>query len=202
MGVHFKPGGAYPFLGAPACELADRHVDLETLWGPSAAELRERLCAAATPIERFSLMEKALTAHLSRPLEHHGAVSLALGTFERTGNSAMVRDVAQHAGLSQRRFIQVFSAEVGMAPKLFCRVRRFQRLLALVRQVPAPDWARLAVSCGYFDQSHLIRDFRALSGLSPTDYLRQRSEGVKENHVPLAEQGQFFPIRRPAAGAE
>jgi AraC-like DNA-binding protein len=184
LGVHFRPGGAFPFLGAPAGELADTHVDLETLWGPYAVELRERLCAAATPADRFSVLEKALLSRLRCPPEHHGAVPVALDAFDRTGAAVRVRDVAEHIGLSQRRFIQVFTGEVGLTPKLYCRVRRFQRARALVRQAAAPDWARVAVDCGYFDQSHLIRDFLAFSGLSPADYLHRRSEQVLPNHVP------------------
>jgi AraC-like DNA-binding protein len=184
LGVHFKPGGVFPFLGVPAGELADAHVDLETLWGPMARELRERLCSAATPAERFSLLEEALLSRLRRPPEHHGAVPVALEAFEPRGEVVRVRDIARRAGLSQRRFIQVFVAEVGMTPKLYCRVRRFQQARALVRKAAAPDWARVAVDCGYFDQSHLIRDFLAFSGLSPADYLLRWSEHVLPNHVP------------------
>lgn len=188
MGVHFKPGGAFPFLGATPGEIADTHLDLETLWGPSAVELREQLCAATTPLERFRLLEAALVARLFRPVEHHYAVSLALDAFEIP---LSVRDVARRIGLSQRRFIQIFTAEIGMTPKLFCRVRRFQRVLAFVRQRTAVDWATLAIDCGYFDQSHLIRDFRAFSGFSPADFLRhqndliQRRVHIKHNHLPL-----------------
>jgi AraC-like DNA-binding protein len=183
VGVHFRPGGASPFLGVPAGELADMHVDLEALWGRPAAELRERLCEAATPAERFSLLERTLAARLDRATSRHGAVPVALDAFDQTGTGERVRDVARRVGLSQRRFIQVFAAEVGLTPKLYGRVRRFRRALALVRGVPAPDWARLAVECGYFDQSHLIRDFRAFSGLTPEEYLRRRSEHVLHNHV-------------------
>jgi AraC-like DNA-binding protein len=185
LGVHFKPGGAFPFLGLPAGELADAHVDLETLWGRRAIELRGRLCAAATSAERFRLLEGALAAHPVRPLKHHSAVPTALDAFRQTDEKARVREVARRVGLSQRRFIQVFTAEVGLTPKLFHRVQRFQRVRALVRKTAAPNWAQLAAACGYFDQSHLIHDFRAFSGLSPTDYLRQQSEQVLPNHVPL-----------------
>jgi AraC-like DNA-binding protein len=193
IGVHFKPGGAFPFLGLPAGELADAHVNLETLWGRSAVELRERLCGAATPMERFHLLEEALLAHLFRPLEHHYAVPTALDAFGQTEARATVRDIARDIGLSQRRFIQVFTEEIGLTPKLFSRVKRFQRTIAIVRQATAPDWARLAVDCGYFDQSHLIRDFLMFSGFSPSDYLRRqdylRQHGVhiKRNHLPLAD---------------
>ncbi len=74
MGVHFKPAGAFPFLGAPADELADMHLDLETLWGTSAAELRERLRAASTVGQQFSLLENArsLAAAMSAPASWRG----------------------------------------------------------------------------------------------------------------------------------
>ena len=201
LGVHFKPGGAFPFLGPPAGELADAHVDLETLWGPRAVELRERLCSAATPMARFRLLETALAARPFRPLEHHGAVPVALAAFGRADALPRVQEVVRSVGLSPRRFIEVFTAEVGLTPKLYGRIQRFQRARALARQTPELDWAQLAVDCGYFDQSHLISDFRALSGLTPAEYLRQRSEAVLPNHVPLARQGQIFPIpdRRVAA---
>ena len=121
MGLHFKPAGAFPFIRPPVGELADRHIDLDDVWGPAAAELRERLSAAATPAERFRLLKEALTRRASRPLERHGAVQTALEAFER-GDSPSVRDVVGRTGLSQRRFIQVFAAQVGMTPKLYQRL--------------------------------------------------------------------------------
>jgi AraC-like DNA-binding protein len=182
IGVHFRPGGAYPFLGAPAGELADTHLDLETLWGQPAVELRERLCALATPTERFALLEKALVSRLFHPPEPHGAVLAALRLFEQTGADVRVHDVARRVGLSQRRFIQLFTTEVGLTPKLYSRVRRFQQSRELVRNSPSPDWAQIGLECGYFDQSHLIRDFRAFAGLTPGEYVRRRSEHVLPNH--------------------
>jgi hypothetical protein len=81
IGVHFKPGGAFPFLGLPAGELADTHVDLETLWGPSAGRLRERLCEARTSAERFQLLQEGLLSRLCHGVEQHYAVSAALEMF-------------------------------------------------------------------------------------------------------------------------
>jgi AraC-like DNA-binding protein len=186
VGVHFRPGGAFPFLGVPAGELADTAVDLDALWGRVAVELRERLCEAATPAERFALLERALAARLDGPPERHGAVPVALDAFGQSRPGVRIRDVARRVGLSQRRFIQVFVAEVGLTPKLYSRVQRFQRARASVRMTPAPDWAQVAVACGYFDQSHLIRDFRSFAGLTPEEYLSPRSEHVLHNHVPQA----------------
>ncbi len=185
VGIHFRPGGAFPFLGPAVNELADTHIDLETFWGAAARELRERLCAAREPSERFRLLEKTLMTHLFRPLEHHYAVRFALSVFNRADSESSVRDVAKNVGLSQRRFIQVFTREVGLTPKLFCRLRRLQRAFISLRQDRLPDWSQLITECGYFDQSHFIRDFRNFSGLRPTEFLRQRSSRVMENHVPL-----------------
>jgi AraC-like DNA-binding protein len=195
MGVHFKPGGAFRFLGVPAGELADTHVDLEVLWGRPAQVLREQLCAAANPARRFRVLERALVARLEKTLEEHRAVRAALDIFGSrhcgTGE-ARTRDLAAHLGLSQRHFIKVFSDQVGVTPKLFGRVQRFQRALDLMRRSSTPDWADVAVACGYFDQSHLIHDFRTFSGLTPAELHRQRSERVLTNQVPLAEQVNFF----------
>lgn len=203
MGIHFKPGGAFPFFGVPADELAEMHVDLETLWGSSARRLRERLYEAPAPDERFHLLEEALIDHLFRPLEHHYAISAALEDLARHVD-ATVRDIARNTGLSERRFIQVFKSEVGVTPKLFSRVQRFQRARAIIHgQEKTADWSDIAIECGYFDQSHLIRDFQEFSGISPAAYLRQYRSFqdqhiyIKRYHLPLFSKiGQFYPIQR------
>jgi AraC-like DNA-binding protein len=193
IGVHFKPAGAFPFLGLSAYELTDMHIDLEAVWGRSAAEIREQLCGTTTSVRRFQFLEKALLSRLSRAPEHHPAVSLALEGFRFDNSRGVVRKLARDAGLSDRRFIDVFNSEVGLKPKLFNRVQRFQRVLARVHQSPSPNWGELALDHGYFDQSHLIRDFHAFSGFSPADYLRRLRDlrlkglGFKFNHLPVAD---------------
>jgi AraC-like DNA-binding protein len=186
VGVHFKPGGAFRFLGVPASELANTHVDVEALWGRSAQDLREQLCAAANPARRFRVLERALAARLKNTLEEHRAVWAALEIFGRDAGEARTRDLAAHLGLSQRHFIKIFSKQVGITPKQFGRVQRFQRALELTRSSSTPDWTDIVVACGYFDQSHLIHDFQTFSGLTPTEFHRQRSERVLTNHLPLA----------------
>lgn len=183
MGVHFKPGGAFPFLGLPAGELRDTHVSLETLWGAKAGELRERLLEAETPEARFHALEQTLLARATRPLARHPAVAFALGEFQNAPHTPTVSEVTGRIGLSQRRFIQLFRDEVGLTPKLFCRVRRFQEILRLVEDEQRVEWAEVALGCGYFDQAHFIHDFQAFSGLTPTAYLARR--GDHHNHVPL-----------------
>jgi AraC-like DNA-binding protein len=184
IGVHFKPGGAFPFLGLPAGDLADTHVDLETLWGPSAGRLRERLCEARTSAERFQLLQEALLSRLCHGVEQHYAVSAAMEMFGKNQAGPTVREAAKYLGLSQRRFIQVFKAEVGITPKLFSRIQRFQQSRTFIQQNPSPNWASLALDLGYFDQSHFIREFLEFSGLSPTDYITRHKRFIEHNiHV-------------------
>lgn len=187
LGIHFRPGGAIPFLGVRANELQDLHLDLDTLWGPLAAELRERLCASTTVRRRFALLEETLLTLLRLRPCRHPAVSIALAIFDQSDGTAVVQDVSRRVGLSQRRFIEIFATEVGLTPKLYCRIRRFRKARELARSLPAPDWAHIALECGYFDQSHLIRDFQAFAGLTPKHYLRQvtgQYGQVWPNHVP------------------
>lgn len=190
MGVHFKPGGAFPFLGLPAQELADNHVDLKSLWGRRANELRERLCAAGSTADRFQLLENCLVAKMCDQAAAHRAVN---ATMRLLGNSEQirVRDVAERVGLSQRRLIDLFAARVGLTPKLFSRVRRFQCAVTLADQTESAEWVQIALESGYFDQSHMINDFVELCGFTPAEYsrrqdeLRRRRVHVKRNHLPL-----------------
>lgn len=184
MGVHFKSGGAFPFLG-PAGELRDALVPLEALWGARAVELRDQLLGAATAEARFRVLEQALLAHAARLPGHHPAVAFALDQFQNVPRRPKVSEVAWWSGLSQRRFIRSFDEEVGLTPKLFCRIQRFQLALRLVENGRWTDWADVALECGYFDQAHLINDFRAFSGVTPTAYLASRGDHF--NHLPLSD---------------
>ena len=161
MGVSFAPGGAFPFLPGPAGELQDALVPLDALWGPWAGRLQEELLGARTPDRRFRVLERGLLARATRPIERHPVVSAALAEFARGPRAEAVGGMARRIGLSPKQFLRVFRDQVGLAPKLFCRVRRFQAALAAIGG-PRVDWAAVAYSCGYADQAHFIRDFRAL----------------------------------------
>jgi AraC-like DNA-binding protein len=193
LGVHCKPGGAAAILGIPAGEFRDRHVNLREIWGPSASLLHERLCALKEPSQKFSLLEQVLVQRLSTHPNGHAPVRVALDVLMRTHGRAKTRDIASGVGLSQRRFIELFANEVGLTPKLFGRVRRFQHALDRSQQNETrTDWAQLAFECGYFDQSHLIRDFVAFASVSPAEYRRRQEQldraGIhsKRHHLPVA----------------
>ncbi len=180
MGVHFKPGGAFPFFPFPASELHNLMAPLDCLWGTAADDLRVRLLEADTPQAKFHILEQYLLARIVRRWERHPAVAFALKELR---HKHTISDVTEQIGLSAKRFIQVFQDEVGLTPKLYCRVRRFQKVLGLIEGQREVEWTDVALTCGYFDQAHFIHDFRAFSGLNPTAYLAQRGDHF--NHVPL-----------------
>ncbi len=185
IGVHFKPGGAFPFLKLPAGELQDTHVSLDTLWGSAAEELREQLLEAGTPRLQFRLLEQALMRQAARRLTRHPAVAFALKEFHARPQFRTLAEVVEKIGLSQRRFIEVFQREAGLTPKKFCRVLRFQEALQRLAKPRHLAWAQFALECGYYDQAHFIHDFQAFSGLNPTRYLTVQGERL--NHIPLCE---------------
>lgn len=132
---------------------------------------------------------------LSDRLHHHSTselqMNIALKMFAMPGNAISVRDVSQELGFSQRRFIQTFTSHVGLTPKVFCRIQRFQRARVLAERIDTPHWAELAVTCGYFDQSHLIKDFQEFAGSTPKIYSVQqhhKDARLKDNHVPLQDE--------------
>ena len=184
MGAVFKPGGASPFFKLPASELQDTEVALDTLWGPQAAVLREQLLAAKTPEAKFAAFEHALLERIVNPLDPpHRAVRFAVGNFRRRPNQAISHTTDQ-IGLSDRHFIQLFAQQVGLTPKLYCRVQRFQKVLRhITRSTKSIDWTQIALNCGYFDQAHFIHDFRAFSGINPSNYVVNKTQF--QNHVVL-----------------
>jgi AraC-like DNA-binding protein len=184
MGAVFKPGGAFPFFKLPAGELQDTDVSLDTFWGAAAAILRDQLLEARTPEAKFEVFERALSSRIVRPLDPpHPAVRFAVGNFRRLPNRA-VSSVTNQIGLSERRFIQLFAQQVGLTPKLFCRVQRFQGVLRrIARTRERIDWTQIALACGYFEQAHFIHDFRAFSGINPSTYVSNKTQF--QNHVVL-----------------
>jgi AraC-like DNA-binding protein len=183
IGIHFKPGGAFPFFKMPASELHNFHVSLEDLWGHEAGLLRERLLEAQPPLKKLQVLEECLLEQAFRPLERHCVVDCALGLFRNIHTAPAIADIADHIGISSRRFIQLFSNQVGLTPKLFARVRRFQQVLKNIRRGAEFSWVDMAASCGYFDQAHFIHDFKEFSGINPTAYLAQKTDHL--NHVPI-----------------
>jgi len=179
VGVQLHPGVARLVLGVPADALAGRHWALEDLWGAEAARARERLLDAEGLSDRLDTLEALLAERLPRPHALHPAVALAI---ERFGAAASVGEVVRETGRSHRAFIALFRSAMGVSPKVYCRVQRFQRVIRRLAADPWAVWSDVALDAGYSDQPHFVREFRRLAGLAPSEY---RALAPRAHHVPL-----------------
>jgi AraC-like DNA-binding protein len=121
-----------------------------------------------------------VTALITGPPRHRGGRSRSITPG---ATAAPVGVVVDRTGLSHRRFLGLFTEQVGLTPKRFCRVRRFQRVLQHLHAGGRAHWTEVALSCGYYDQAHFIKEFELFSGINPSTY--RRSQIVHVNHVPL-----------------
>jgi AraC-like DNA-binding protein len=180
IGVHFKPGGAAAFLGLPANELAGRVVELDAIWGNTVWEWRDQLLAAKTPDKKFAVLKYLLLRQLAQSRQNRNdAIGWALNRYIAEPSVRTITSVSGRLGFSHKHFIDLFRRETGLTPKLFCRIRRFQQALVEVRARAEIDWADVAYTCGYFDQSHFVHDFVEFCGLNPTAYPNRCLEGER-----------------------
>lgn len=171
LGVRFRPGRATSFLGCPAAEITDLSPTLEELWGAGAMTLHEQLLEAPSLDERLRVLESALVRR--RRSEPDPLAAAAVDGLRQ--RPAAVATLAADLGISPRQLRRRFQAAVGLGPKRFSEIVRFQSALAAMLSHEADGWADLALATGYYDQAHMSNDFRRWTGLAPGRYLAERS---------------------------
>jgi AraC-like DNA-binding protein len=192
--VALRPLGARALLGLPAGELAELDVPAEAVLGGVCAELRDRVRAAAGWPERFAVLDEILLRRVAaagalrpdalRPDAAGAEVSWAWRQLLREGGALRVSELAAGTGWSGRHLTSRFRAEIGLTPKAAARVIRFDRARKLLvrnltEATPGYRLADLAADCGYFDQAHLAREFRALAGCPPSQWLAEEFRNVQ-----------------------
>ncbi len=173
--LQFKPGWSAPLLGVAANELTDRIVLLEDIWGRSGRDLCLELLAASSPAQVIDRLTNVLALRARQTFEPASArlARHAVRLLEEGGEVRMEK-VAERLGITGRHLRRAFTESVGIGPKEFARTVRLQR--ALRRATTSKDWARIAADAGYYDQAHLIADFRELVGLTPGAFLKRPNE--------------------------
>jgi AraC-like DNA-binding protein len=167
VGVELLPGAAQWLFGAPANLLAEAHTPLESVWSPNEVErVRDQLASEPSPEAQLARLERILLARAPRIRALHPAIACALRDLAARDVGTVVRD----SGYSHRGFNNLFTASVGLTPKLFVRVKRFARALERVHGADDGSLAQLAIACGYSDQAHFTRDFHEFAGLTPARY--------------------------------
>ena len=186
-GVAFKPGGTVPFTRMPAHEACDADVPLEALWGcKRTATLRERLLESGSIEAKLDALE-AVLHEMWRPARAASGRRFCVG---RVRSSATDDEHCRGDRLHRAKREAIHRAvqeEVGITPKVYCRIRRFQRAVTMATRGRQVEWTRVALDCGYFDQAHFIHDFRSFAGLTPTAYQSARTSF--QNHVKFLQSG-------------
>ena len=172
--VDLTPIGARCLLGFPLEAIGGRMVEIEDIWGAETGRLIGALAEERDWEARFSLLDREIAARIARHPVPDSAAAHALTRLVQTGGAMPVRELVEASGWSSRHFIARFRREFGLAPKTFARVLRFQRALDALKRPHPPPLADLAAACGYADQSHFTRDFRAFAGRTPTGLLAAR----------------------------
>lgn len=172
FGVRFHPGGALPFLDNPLRELTDQLVPLDSLWGRLASRLANAFAGAARH-ERIPIVERMLLDRLRNARADDELAMRAAALFRRSRGSATVREVAAALGVGQRQLERAFDRCVGLTPKGLARVVRFAAAVRFIERGPG-TWTEVAFGAGYADQAHFIREFRSLSGVTPTAFVDER----------------------------
>jgi AraC-like DNA-binding protein len=190
-GIHFKPGGAHPFLRMPLSELHNEIVALDAIWGQEAGRILERLHEAPTIGAGFALLERML---LSRLNESSGLdmVRFAIAEIARQHGVAPIRELSDAMGISQNHLSTQFKRVAGVPPKQIARLYRFAHVLHSIDPEKAVDWTEIAHEARFFDQSHFNKDFAAFTGFSPTRYLQLRRRLHQEHAEQARSLGQML----------
>jgi AraC-like DNA-binding protein len=177
IGIRFHPGGTFPFVRIPMHEITDQIIEL----GAIAAELKREFVAAAEADESLRMKVAAIERVLAKQLRSSGHDSRLIDLTSRiveTAGRVSIDTLAGEAGISARQLRRRFLMEVGVGPKLLCRLLRFQQVFKAV-DLNVAEWAGVALECGYYDQAHLINDFRQFAHQTPS-VLLANSSGLTE----------------------
>ncbi len=191
IGARFKHGAAASLLPYPVKELEQRQVPLQDLLHESALELMEHVRQGSNPAEQLKRFEAGLGKALARLKKPDPMVRKAVKLIAQQQGDLEVSALAEHLGVSRQTVKHKFDQHVGVGPKLFGKLRRFQAVLRRLANTSKPDWTKLAQESGYYDQAHLIREFNHFTGFSPQKFLNNLARAEDLYLFDSADQTQF-----------
>lgn len=183
MVIAFKKGKAAPFFPFPMNEIKDSVVDADLVWGSDFGMLRERVLAVKDVNERFKIVEKFLVSTFRSKLELNPCVAFAVEEMTRWPDGLNIARMNEKIGYSQKHFTEMFRRQVGVTPKSYLRLMRFQKAVRIIDVVDKLDWGTVALECGFYDQAHFINDFKHFSGFTPEQYAKIQTN--YQNYIPV-----------------
>jgi len=182
LAITLRPAAAGVLLGVPAGELAGTVVPLDALWQHDRGALFSRLQEQTSDAARIDVLQSELASRLQHSTPAvHPAATYALRLLIEAAGQMSVRDLASAVGLGERRLQQLFNTHIGLSPSAWRRLARLHGCLRALRRQAKPEWSEVALEAGYYDQSHLINEFRALCGCTPMEFRREAISGFSKN---------------------
>ena len=176
LGLRLHPAGAYALLSLPMGEVSGLTIDLRDLLGDAANELAER-CHDALSVERcFQIAASWVADRIARSRALDPRIAWTAGRIESRAGKVPIAELRDTTGLSKTRLAGMFRDQIGVVPKVYARIVRYRRALALLDR-EADSLAEVALGAGYYDQSHMTTEFRELGGLTPREFLSVRYPG-------------------------
>ena len=181
--VEFHKGKAFPFIKDMMHALTDHVVDAELVLKNNILELREKLIEEKDVDRKLRLLEKNLLDFYLNSLKENPFVDFVITRILQTPDQTCLKKLAEKVGYTQKHIIKIFKDHVGVPPKEFLKIIRFQQALAEIERHKNISWTTLAIDCGFYDQSHFIADFKTFSGFTPQEYIRQKKDNT--HYIPV-----------------
>ena len=174
FGICFRPGGASPFFPHPIDELKNSYAEIDDIWESKSSEIIQRIQEARkTTKERIDLLNLFFLAQINKIDRKDLYLSAAVDVIESNKGRVIIDDLAGSVGLSSRQLERNFKQRIGMTPKQLCCNLRFKHVFKHLLNFPAESWAAIALACGYYDQSHMINEFKRYTGSSPAAFFSE-----------------------------
>jgi AraC-like DNA-binding protein len=190
MVIAFKKGKAAPFFPFPMNEIANSVVDADLVWGTDFAALRGHLIETRDIDRRFAIVEDFLIGEFQSQLAINPCVAFAVGEMTKNPDHISIARMNNRIGYSQKHFTEMFRRSVGVTPKSYLKIMRFQKAVELIATIHEIDWVQISHDCGFYDQAHFINDFKHFSGFTPTKYAEiqtnyQNYIANYQNYIPV-----------------
>jgi AraC-like DNA-binding protein len=169
--INFTPIGAHLLFRVPMDSLANRVVALDDIFGAESRRLTERLQEAPTWARRFDILDEVIGKRVTTARAPNALAVRASHVLRATRGAASIGRLARNLECSQRHLIATFREAIGVTPKTYGRIVRFDHAVKQLRRPDGARWAEIADASGYYDQAHLIRDFHEFAGLTPGEFL-------------------------------
>jgi AraC-like DNA-binding protein len=181
--IRFLPGKSYPFLKLPIYELNNQVVDGDLIFGSRIHSLREAVGEMNSIEEKFQVVENWLQSIGRYQQNNEAIISYAVENINKYSSSLCLGDLAFKSGYSQKQFISIFKKHLGLSPKMYHRIVRFNKVLVEIETKNSIHWTKLCYDLNYHDQAHFIKEFRQFAGFNPNQFLKERGEFI--NYVPV-----------------